>query len=381
MLFSRRAPGTETPSRLEVVYELRCAGGEDPEARAHAVALEQTVELPASTVPAAAAGAVGRVESVEEAETPGLFRALISYDPEIAGPGFGQLLNLLFGNVSLQPGVRIARIGWPRELLSRLPGPRYGISGLRDLLDVRQRRPLVCAALKPLGLDTKALADRCRTLARGKVDIVKDDHSLADQRTAPFRERVERCLEAVADANRHTRGSAAYFPNLTGGPEELPARVDWLRSMGCKGVLVSPLTLGIEALSWLARKAGLAILGHPSLSGAYFGEHHGLAPEVLLGQIFRVAGCDGVIYPNAGGRFAFSLATCEAINRNLRAPLGACRKAVPVPGGGIDRRRVPLWVSRYGPDTIFLLGGSLYAAGDLEGATRELVEGVRSMSG
>ncbi len=381
MLFSRRAPETGTPSRLEVHFELRSSDGEDPATRALAVALEQTVELQAATVPPEAAGAIGRVESVQATDEPRVHRALISYDPEIAGPGFGQLVNLLFGNVSMQPGTRIVRVGWPRELLSRLPGPRFGITGLRDRIEVRQRRPLVCAALKPLGLDSVALAGRARALARGKVDIVKDDHSLADQRSAPFRERVERCLEAVADANRHTRGSTAYFPHLSGGPEELVKRVEWLRSVGCRGVMVSPMTLGFEAVSWLARNSGLAILGHPSLTGAFFAPDHGIAPEILLGQIFRAAGCDGVIYPNVGGRFAFSLATCEAINRNLRAPLGAVRKAIPVPGGGIDRRRVPLWVSRYGPDTVFLIGGSLYAAPHLETATRELVEGVRAMEG
>src|SRR3989442_11321806 len=78
-------------------------------------------------------------------------------------------------------------------------------------------------------------------------------------------------------------------------------------------------------------------MAHPSLAGAFFHADHGIAPEVLLGDIFRVAGSDAVIYPNVGGRFTFSEATCASINDRLRRPLGEVRPAFPVPAGGLDR--------------------------------------------
>jgi len=46
---------------------------------------------------------------------------------------------------------------------------------------------------------------------RAGVDLIKDDHSLADQTSAPFAERVERCQEAVVRANDETGGNALYF--------------------------------------------------------------------------------------------------------------------------------------------------------------------------
>jgi len=84
-----------------------------------------------------------------------------------------------------------------------------------------------------------------------------------------------------------------------------------------------------------------------------------------------------VIYPNVGGRFTFSEDTCVAINDHLRHPLGDVRPAFPVPAGGIDAARVPHWIGRYGADTIFLVGGSLYAQHDLTAAARRLSEAVR----
>ena len=80
---------------------------------------------------------------------------------------------------------------------------------------------------------------------------------------------------------------------------------------------------------------------------------------------------------NTGGRFDFPQAVCDAINSKLRQPLGPVRPAFPVPGGGVDPKRASYWIERYGVDTILLVGGSLYAQGDLVAASRRLVEAIR----
>ncbi len=365
--------------RLTIAYELSCGPGQDPRSMAEDLALEQTVELPVGCVPDAIAGAVvGRVEEVVDVGG-GRARAVVSYDPALVGNVAGQLLNLLFGNVSLKVGVRVAGIEWPEALLAEFPGPRFGIEGLRELAGVAGR-PLLCVAVKPVGLAAAELAERCRRFAIAGVDLVKDDHSLAGQEWAPFAERVARCHEAVEEANRESAGHTLYLPHLFGGPNGLARRARRLRALGIRGALVSPMLLGWDAVRWLAETSGVAILGHPSLTGSLFAPDHGIAPEALLGQVFRVLGCDGVIYPNAGGRFPFPLAACEAINRELRKPLGTLRPAFPVPGGGIDAARIPEWVGRYGPDTIFLVGSNLYSRPDPYAAAKGVVEVLRGWS-
>lgn len=211
--------GAET---LQVHLQLRLRREETPDEKARAIAHEQTVELDPHLVPAALRELVpGRVvAAAATGQRSG--RAIVAYDPALAGD-LPQLANLLFGNVSMQSGVRIEAIDWPESLLASFAGPRHGIAGLRELARV-PRRPLLCAALKPLGLAAAALADLAGRLARGGVDLVKDDHSLADQPTAPFAERLERCQEAVARANETTGGSALYLPNLTAPADRLLAR-------------------------------------------------------------------------------------------------------------------------------------------------------------
>jgi ribulose-bisphosphate carboxylase large chain len=344
-----------------------------PAARAREIALEQTVEIPPDCFsPEIEERIVGHTESIEPLPD-GRHRVVVSYSSCVVGPHFTQLVNLLFGNISMHRGIRLAAVEWPLELPERFRGPAFGIAGLRELCGVA-RRPLVCAAVKPLGLSVAELARDAAAFARGGADMVKDDHSLDEQpELAPFRERAARCQEAVLAANAATGGRTLYFPNLTGSPGDLPERVAWLRSLGVRGAMVSPMLLGFEAVRWLAAASRLALLGHPTFSGALFGDDHGIAPEVLFGQLFRLAGCDGVIFVNAGGRFAWSEERCAAIARALRAPLGAVRPAFPVPAGGVQVARVPEWVARYGPDTMVLIGGSFYQQGDLEAATAELI--------
>jgi len=369
---------------LRVTYHLAGTDAREAALRARDIAHEQTVELaPDAALPDAARRIVGRVETVERLGD-ARWRAVIGFDPELVGDDIPQLLNLLFGNISLKAGILIAGIDWPPALLSALGGPRLGIAGLRALTGARERA-LLCAALKPLGASAAELAQRCYRLALGGIDIIKDDHSLGDQRPAPFRERVELCQEAVARANRETGGNTLYFPNVTGGAAAALERAAFAARVGCPGVVVNALPAGLDTLRAVAAatgrgsgrgRGGLAVISHPSLAGAFFHEDHGIAPEVLLGDLFRVAGSDGVIYPNVGGRFTFSERTCAAINDHLRRPLPAVRPAFPVPAGGIDAARVPHWLDRYGTDTIFLVGGSLYAQPDLTAAARRLAAAV-----
>jgi len=364
------------PERIRVHYRSAPVAGSSPAARAREIAIEQTAEVPASCIPAALEGpVVGIVESAE-ADGPD-WRAVVSYDVRVAGGELPQLLTVLYGNVSLQIGVRIERVDWPAELVASFGGPRLGPDGLRRACGVAERRPLVCAALKPMGLDPEELARRASRFAAGGADLVKDDHGLADQEWAPFEARVARSAAAVAEANARSGGSCRYVPNVTAPASALARRMRAAREAGCDLVLLSPLVVGLDTLHAVARDEGVGVLAHPALAGAFFGPGHGIAPEVLLGDLFRIAGADAVIYPNAGGRFPFDEAACVSLHRALRRPLGGVLPSMPALGGGVDARRVGHWIDVYGSDTMFLVGGSLYEASDPESATAELASVVR----
>ena len=366
--------------RIRIAYEFALAEGESPEAGARRIALEQTVELPDGCYPDRIEEAVvARVEELE-ALAENRCRAALSFAPALVGNEVPQLLNVLFGMVSLLPATRVADFELPDGLLRRYGGPRFGIEGIRAACTKAVGRPLLCTSAKPVGLSAAELATIRGALARGGIDVVKDDHGVADQATAPFAERVGRCSEAVQRANEATGGSSLYFPNVTSPVTELFDRVATAKAAGCRGVLVSPFATGLDTLRWLAENSGLIVLVHPTFSGALYHADHGVSLPVL-GRLLRVLGSDGVTYVNAGGRFPVTERECHAVNDSLRGPLGSLRPALPVPGGGMDVDRAAYWTERYGVDTMFLIGSSLYAQGDLEVASRRLVDAVTGAAG
>jgi ribulose-bisphosphate carboxylase large chain len=137
--------------------------------------------------------------------------------------------------------------------------------------------------------------------------------------------------------------------------------------------MLSPMIVGLPLLHQLAtRTDGLPILAHPSLAGVFRVE-----ATVLCGKLFRWYGADAVIFPHAGGRFGFGRETCRALAETLRAPHPRVRLSLPVPAGGITVERLEEIVAFYGRDSMLLIGGSLYEAGDrLFERSRALVDRV-----
>ena len=358
---------------LRVTYLVH-ASASHIESRAEALLLEQAVELPRSVVarePWVVEHILGRVESVL-AEGEERHRVTIVHPLATAAADPAQLLNVLFGNSSLQPDVVLADVDLPLEAFDWLPGPRAGIEGLRELAGVRGR-PLLASALKPMGLRPDQLAALCETFALAGLDLIKEDHGLADHPFCPFEARVEACIRAIDRAAERTGRRSIFVPNLIGTPERVLRQLEFARRAGASAVMISPMVVGLPLLHQLAAAAeGLPIVAHPALGGVLRTEE-----PVLFGKLFRWFGADAVIFPHAGGRFSYAPETCQALAAALRAEHPRVRPAFPMPAGGIRLDRVGELLGFYGRESVLLIGGSLYQSGaGLYERTRALVDQV-----
>jgi ribulose-bisphosphate carboxylase large chain len=368
---------------LRARYRLFPVPGEAGGERAQHLAREQTVECPPGIAPEAEERALGRVDRVDRLPDGGS-QVTISYPVAASGGELLQLLNVLWGNVSLWSGVRLEAVDWPSGLLARFRGPALGVDGLRRLCAADPGRPLLATALKPMGSTVRELARRAGEVALGGVDLVKDDHGLTDQEWAPFRERVLACAEMVHRANRATGGSTLYAPNLTGPVDRMAQRLEVLADAGCRAALIAPLLVGLDTLRALAETSGVALIAHPAFAGSFASStassERGIAPGVLFGDIFRLAGADVVVFPNAEGRFPYTVEDCRAIEARLSAPLATIQPSLLMLGGGIDAARLERWIPVYGPNTIYLLGGSLFARASPRDGAAELANLVRRLA-
>jgi len=256
----------------------------------------------------------------------GAYEVVIGLSSHTVGDNRAQLLSMVSGNVSLQDDVELIDLTLPPSIRAAFTGPGHGLAGLRALTCVAQRA-LTCSALKPQGAPVEELAELCRRLAGAGIDVVKDDHGLADhdQSPAPFGPRVRACQRAVAASGSGTR----YAPSIVGTPRRVAEQLRVAAGEGVQVVLIAPMVYGLAAFSELAGDhPDLAFLAHPAFAG--IGR---VAPRLLLGRLFRLYGADAVIYPNHGGRFAYSRAECAGPGRGSPGPVGGHPTRPPRPGG------------------------------------------------
>ena len=366
--------------RIQAVY--RVSGNErEAHAIARAIAYEQTVELPEELItdPGVLEDVVGAIEAVEpDPGLEGARRITIGYSPALASGQIPQLLNLLFGNVSMYPGVRLLDVRLPETFLEHLQGPRYGVDGLRKMLGVRGR-PLLATALKPRGTPVDTLARIAAEFALGGGDIVKDDQNLVDDDFEAFKLRVQACHRAVADANAATGRRCLYLPHVAATANELERYFEYVHWLGAPGVLACPMIMGLDTARALASDYELLLMAHPALTGSYTNsDTQGIEPGVLLGTLFRLIGADISIFPNVGGRFATQAGDCASIRDRLRAPLGSLRTAWPCPAGGMHLSNLDSMATDYGADSVFLVGGALLGHSEkLQSSTSAFLDEIR----
>lgn len=346
--------------QILATYHLTCPASE-VDKLSRDICLEQTVEVPERLIAGTTIEreVVATVREIVPLPFPETFAATIAYPAHLCNDQLPQLLNLLYGNISIKNNIRLVDLVLPPALLARFPGPTYGVAGVRSLLGVHGR-PLLATALKPRGSTVEALAGMAGAFARGGGDLVKDDHNLVDNGVDAFVERVSRCHEAVQTANAESGGRTLYLPNLLLPVSELERAVVALARLGIAGVLVSPMLVGLDITRHLASTYRLLVMAHPAFAGTFFHDRrHGITPGVLLGTLFRLAGADIAVFPNAGGRFAFTEDECRDLQQRLQRPLGTLAPALPAPAGGMQFDNLDDMAAMYGADCVFLVGGGL----------------------
>ena len=350
--------------RFRVTYSVLAVDEAEAARRARDIALEQTVEFPEDLTPEGDIldQIVGHVEEISHVSgQPGSWQVVISYAVESAGEDTTQFLNVLFGNTSIQKGVRVESFSLPPAMVKQR-GPRFGRAGLRALLKA-PIRPLLCTALKPMGYGPAELARLAWGFARGGIDLIKDDHGLADQSFATFAERVKACAEAVGEANAISGYHSLYMPHISAPADQLLERALLARELGAGALLICPGLTGWDSMRMIAddERINLPVMCHPALLGSFTASAgSGISHYALYGLLARLFGADASIFPSWGGRFSFSREECASIVAGTEAPFANMKPIFPTPGGGMTMERVADMQAVYGRDVIYLMGGGLH---------------------
>jgi 2,3-diketo-5-methylthiopentyl-1-phosphate enolase len=274
-----------------------------------------------------------------------------------------ELLTTLFGNISMIGRLKLMDVQFPKSFVERLPGPRFGIEGVRQLLNV-YGRPLLVGMYKPcVGAPPKALGKMFFEMALGGIDVVKDDELLADPEFCTVEARLEESLKAKERAQKETGREVLYCINITDSPNRMYKKALKVIEMGGNALMVNTYTVGFAALQELASDPAITvpIMTHPAFAGSMFeAPLNGVASNLILGKLPRMVGSDLIIYPSPYGKVPLVRERAIRVSHELTCPLYDMKATFPGPAAGMHPGLVPQMMNDFGVDVLFGAGGGIH---------------------
>lgn len=343
--------------------------------RAGAIAVEQTtgtwMPVPDET-PEVRQNHVGRIIGVylvpgyeavlPDGENTCIIR--IAFPWKNIGQQLPQLLSTVFGNISMTCNLKLLELEFPKSFTAGFKGPKFGIEGLRQLLGI-EKRPPIMAMIKPCtGIPVDVIKRQFRKLALAGVDIVKDDELVADPAHAPLEDRIKACMEVVEEVYQETGKRVLYFPNITDRQDRMLDKAKRAIELGAEGLMLNVHSSGYGTLGALAENPELNVplLAHPCFAGAmYLGEDTGLSSHLVHGKFMRLDGADIVVYNSAYGKVPSVRERYVRVAQTLQSPFHHLKPTFPSPCAGIHPGIIPTMMKDLGSDIVIGAGAGMHA--------------------
>ena len=218
----------------------------------------------------------------------------IAYPPGLFEPGnLAQIWAAVGGDVFGLSGIQALRlkdISLSEEMLEAMPGPAFGVDGVREKTGIYDR-PIIGSIFKPkFGMSMAAMKQMALDAYTGGLDQLKDDESMTSQSSIDFDTRIKAVLEAAEEAGP----GKFYVANVTAPTyEETHRRASLVQELGGTHIMIDGLTAGLTTVASLRRDFPDLIIqvhraGHAALTRP---EDTGIDMEVLA-KLFRAAGGD-----------------------------------------------------------------------------------------
>ncbi len=253
------------------------------------------------------------------------------------GPKIPNLITAACGEGAFfTPGIdsiKLLDIKFQSKYLKNFEGPKFGVEGIRKILNIKDR-PLVCGVVKPnIGLKPKEFAELAYKAYLGGVDATKDDEMLADTEYSPTKERVAIVIEAMHKAEDKTGEKKMFITNITDEVDNILELHDMVVELGGNGVMLNAMTIGLSATRMLTKKTKVPIFSHFDFI-APFSRHpnFGVSTQVIT-KLQRLSGFDGIIMQGLGNRMKTST---KEVKENVNLCLNKfenIKTSLPIPGG------------------------------------------------
>lgn len=298
---------------------------------------------------------------------------------------FAMLFTTVMGNISSSGKVKLLDLEFPESWLKSLQGPKFGVEGVRKLLNVPER-PLVNNMIKPCtGLTPEVTARLAYKVAVGGTDIVKDDELIADAEYSAVEDRVKKVMEILKRADEEKGEKTLYAVNITDRVDKLKENAFKCLEAGANCLMVNYFTIGFDAVRMLTENPDInvPILAHPDFVGAvYESMWFGISAELIKVKLPRLAGLDMGIVFSSYGKFPLIEDKFKQCCLAHLSPLKNIKRSWPMIGGGTHPGHTQKLMEQLGNDIIIAAGGAIHGhpMGPTAGAKafRQAIEVVMS---
>ncbi len=200
----------------------------------------------------------------------------IAYKKEIFEEGnMAGLFAGIAGNIDsmkMLKAFRLIDVRFPESLVKSFPGPQFGITGVREFMQI-ERGPLMCTVPKPkVGRTAKEqayLAKILFTAAKGEFQGIKDDENLTSLYFNKFEDRCKLVHEVQRDIEKKSGKRKLYFCNTTHSDLDIMLeRADMIKENGGRWMMMDVVTTGFSAVQTVRKhNPGLAIHAHRAMHG------------------------------------------------------------------------------------------------------------------
>ncbi|MDD3474673.1 MAG: RuBisCO large subunit C-terminal-like domain-containing protein [Candidatus Dojkabacteria bacterium] len=202
----------------------------------------------------------------------------IAYKKELFETGnLSGLLAGIAGNIDgmkMLKAFRLLDIRFPREWIEAMPGPAFGVDGIRHQLEI-PHGPILCTVPKPkVGRTDKEQAKLARilfTAANGEYQGMKDDENLTSLFFNKFEDRVKEVHKVRREVEQSSGKKKFYLCNITHSDiDVMMERANMIKNEGGRWMMMDVVTTGFAAVHTMRkRNLGLAIHAHRAMHSLF----------------------------------------------------------------------------------------------------------------
>jgi 2,3-diketo-5-methylthiopentyl-1-phosphate enolase len=294
------------------------------------------------------------------------------------------LLTSVAGEIQAYGNIKLIDLYLPHSYAEHFSGPKFGVKGIREVLNV-QERPLLLAIMKPSqGYTPEEGASLFFGAAVGGVDVIKDEELLSDPGYCRRTERVKLYMAAERQAFEETGEHTLYAVNVTDRVDRLLPNATQAIELGANALMVNYMQVGLDATRMLCEDARIAVpvLGHSSGSTSIFAATHtGMSMPLINGKLPRLCGIDMGIVLSGRGSFPVLKERCLLLVREMLSPFHNVRPVLPIIASGITPGRAGELIREYGSDIALGSGSCIFGhpQGPAAGA-RAFRQAIRSVT-